>query len=92
MGVGEQGLVPSYPYNYAQIKTILASIQLRYPNTYIQFQTDGPVTSPADVQGDIQTANQFGARSIEWFSNDAVNPSYQSSFQQWQQMINHEYS
>lgn len=92
MGVGEQGLVPSYPYNYAQIKTILASIQLRYPNTYIQFQTDGPVTSPGDVQGDIQTANQFGARSIEWFSNDAVNPSYQSPFQQWQQMVNHKYS
>ena len=91
IGVGEQGLVPNYPSNYAEIKTILTYIQSNYPNTYIQFQTVSDVSGEDAIQGDIQTAYQLGARSIEWYGKDAVNQSYQSDFQQWQQMVDKKY-
>lgn len=91
MGVGQQGLVPHYPTNYAQIKIILPYIQSHYPNTYIQFSTVAPVNSSDEVLGDILTANQYGARSIEWYSNDATNAAYQQLFQQWHQMVENKF-
>ena len=91
IGVGEQGLVPGYPSNYAEIKTILNYIQSNYPNTYIQFQTVAFIRGEGVIQGDIQTAYQLGARSIEWYGKDIVNQSYQSDFQQWQQMVDQKY-
>lgn len=92
MGVGQEGLAPGYPKNYAEIKTILSYIQSHYSSTYIQFQTVALVRGLNEVQGDIDTARQYNARSIEWYANDAADPSYQSQFQQWQQIINNKFT
>jgi hypothetical protein len=82
MGVGQQGLTPG------ENIPVFSYIRLHYPNNYIQFQTIAPVSGSSEVQGDIQTANQYGAQFIEWYSQDATNPAYQSFLQQWQQMVN----
>ncbi len=87
MGVGAQGLVPIPNYPYARLNVIIPYILSHYPNTYIQFQTVAAVSSATDIQGDINTANGYGARSIEWYSQDAINPSCQQYFQRWQQTV-----
>ena len=92
MGVGAQGLVPNYPSNYADIKTIVAYILSHYPQTYIQFQTVVGIPGPRVIQRDIQTASQLGARSIEWYEDDATNPDYQSLFMGWQHMVSQKFT
>lgn len=91
MGVGALGLVPYYPSNYAGIKTIVAYILSHYPQTYIQFQTVVGIPEPRVIQRDIQTASQLGARSIEWYEDDATNPNYQSYFLKWQHMVSQKF-
>lgn len=98
IGVGQQGLMPNYPTDYANIKEILTTIRSRYPSTYIQFQTWQDMNTSATqlpgcdatcvLQGDISTANQLGAQSIEWYSDDDINPAFQPYFTQWQQTVN----
>lgn len=82
MGVGQQGLTPG------EYVPVFSYVRLHYPSAFIQFQPGAPVSGSSTVQGDIQTANQYDAQFIEWYSQDATNPSYQSLLQQWQQMVN----
>ncbi len=89
LGIGSQTLSPGF--TYAQINTIAAYINKNYPGTYIQFQTKTGVNSSSTVQGDIQTAQNYGARSIEWYENVVGNNSYTPLFQQWQQYVNTTY-
>jgi hypothetical protein len=89
IGLGQMGLNPnpSYPAG-GGLDQLISNILAKYPNTYIQFQTVGPVTSAADVQGDIANATQLHGRSIEWYEQDINNLSYQPYFAQWQQTVN----
>lgn len=87
MGVGAQGLSPYFANTHAPINKMLLSIHTHYPNTYIQFQTVAQVTDATEMQQDIQISGQLSAKSIEWYANDIVNPSYQSLLQQWQQTV-----
>lgn len=82
MGIGQQGLRPQSNYPLFQ------SLRSKYPGIYIQFQTVLAINGGKDqVQGDIQAASRNGAQFIEWYSQDATNPSFQSLFAQWQQMV-----
>ena len=81
-GVGQQGLQPGTN------SPLLQSLRVRYPTLYIQYQTIGVVDSYTAVQADIQAAEINGAQSIEWYSPNAVDPTYQSLFVQWQQTVN----
>lgn len=100
MGVGQQGLVPNYPNDYAKIKEILKYITQHYPNTFIQFATVDPISKTVNsacdasciIQGDIQTAEQYRARSIDWWAQDDNDPSFQSYFAQWQQYVVNRYN
>lgn len=85
IGIGQQGLVPDY--TYARIDVICAQVRQRWPSTYIEFQTVGPVSDRVEVLGDIETAQRYGARFIEWYARDAVNASFQPLFQQWQSTV-----
>jgi hypothetical protein len=91
-GVGTQGLVPVPNYSYAQLNVILPTIIQKYPHTFIQFQTVQGVGSSSIIQGDIQTADTYGARAIEWYESDITNPSFQPLFQQWQQKVNSKFA
>lgn len=100
MGVGQQGLAPNYPSDYAKIKEILSYITQHYPGTYIQLAAwsviSKSVTPTCDatcvVQGDIQTAEQYGARSIDWWAQDDTNPAFQPYFAQWQQYVDSKFA
>ena len=91
-GVGAQGLVPVPNYSYAQLNVILPTIIQKYPSTFIQFQTVSEVGSYNGIQGDIQTANNYDARAIEWYESDITNPSFQPLFRQWQQKVNSKFA
>ncbi len=84
-GVGQQGLRPGTH------SPLLQSLRSKYPNIYIQYQTIGVVNSYQAIQADIQAAEANGAQSIEWYSRNAVNPNYQSLFEQWQQTVNNKF-
>jgi len=90
-GVGAQGLVPIPHYSFADLNVILPYIQSHWPNTYIQFQTVAGVGSYSGIQGDIATAHEYGARTIEWYDSDMTNSAFQPLFQQWQQMVDREF-
>jgi hypothetical protein len=81
MGVGQQGLVPGAVYPHLQ------SLRSQYTAMYMQFQTVAPVGDATQLQGDIIAANQDGAQYIEWHTQDAINPAYQSLLAQWQQSV-----
>jgi hypothetical protein len=49
------------------------------------------VNSYEGIQADIQAAERNGAQSIEWYTRNAINPDYQSLFEQWQQTVNNNF-
>ena len=91
-GIGAQGLIPRPDYSFADLNTIMPYVRSHWPNAYIQFQTVTSIGSYSGVQGDIATANAYGARTVEWFDTDMTNPSFQPLFQQWQQMVNSKFA
>ena len=71
--------------------TVMTYIHNNYPDDYLQFQTVTYVSGTSDLQGDIDIANNVGAKTIEWYGKDTIQSAYQPYFQQWQQTINNEY-
>jgi hypothetical protein len=68
IGIGEECLPPGGVGGYADFGTIDTMVRDDWnPDAYIQFQTCGPTTTPADEQSIITAAEGYGARSIEWY-------------------------
>jgi hypothetical protein len=94
MGIGQEGLEGLYTNDYAQFPQIASWVSTHYPRTYIQFQTVADIsgTSSCDavclVQKDIQAAQTYGAKSIEWYSSDDDVKAFQPYFAKWQQYVN----
>lgn len=86
MGVGQEGLVPNYPTDYAMIDEICAYAKAQ--GAYIQFQTVSGISDLATVQGDINTAEQLGGKTIEWYENISNVTSYQPAFANYQTYVN----
>jgi hypothetical protein len=84
-GVGQQGLQPGTD------SPIFQQLRSQYPKMYIQYQTIGVVRSFRGIQADIQAANENGAQFIEWYSQNAVNPNFQSLFVHWQQVVDNKF-
>ena len=82
MGLGQQGLVPGTN------SFLFQSLHTQYPHMYIQYQTISAISGGAtEVQEDIQAADKNRACFIEWYTQDAINTTYQSLLAQWQQMV-----
>jgi hypothetical protein len=96
MGLGSEGLAGRYTNDYSEFPQIDSWVLKNEPNTYIQFQTvaelrDSGTQSCDDVcllGKDIQAAEAYGARSIEWYSSDDLYQPFQSDFANWQQYVN----
>ncbi|HEV3212006.1 MAG TPA: hypothetical protein VGZ03_01280 [Acidimicrobiales bacterium] len=96
IGIGQEGLHGPYADDYARFNEIVAYVQRRFPRTYIQFQTVAEVSNKGTsacsaaclVQRDVQAAEHYHARSIEWYATDDTNPSFQPYLAQWQQDVN----
>jgi hypothetical protein len=68
IGIGQECLSPGGFGSYADFGTIDTMVRDDWnPDAYIQFQTCGPTTTAADEQGIITAAENYGARSIEWY-------------------------
>jgi hypothetical protein len=95
MGIGQQGLDGMYTNDYAKFNEIAAYVRKHHPTAYIQFQTVAAVSSRGTsaciatclFQKDVQAAEHFHARSIEWYSADDTVPSFQSYLALWQQHV-----
>jgi hypothetical protein len=95
MGLGQEGLEGLFTNDYAEFPQIATWVQKHYPHTYIQFQTfanlSSSSTSSCDsvclVQKDIQAAETYGGRSIEWYSSDDDYKPFQPYFAKWQQYV-----
>jgi hypothetical protein len=86
MGLGQQGLEPGSD------SFVLQSLRAQYPKMFIQYQTISAIGGGAhEVQRDIQAADRNGACFIEWYMRDAINPTYQAIFAQWQHMVDSKY-
>jgi hypothetical protein len=95
MGIGQQGLDGLYTDDYAKFNEIATYVHRHYPSAYIQFQTVAQVSNKGTpacgatclVQKDVQAAEHYHARSIEWYSADDANASFQPYLAQWQQHV-----
>src|SRR5579875_2384526 len=85
MGLGALGLRPNFGTGPAQIRPIMAYVRSHYPHTYIQFQTFVAVHDADEMAQDIEIAKELGGKTIEWYSEDVVNPAYQNLLSQWAQ-------
>jgi hypothetical protein len=86
IGIGAECLKPGGMGNYADFPTIEGWIRDSHPNTYIQFQTCGPTGDVSEEQGIITAAEDYGAKSIEWYESTIVSPpseSAMSAYQTW---------
>ena len=96
IGIGQQGLAGAYTKDYAKFNEIDAYVHRHFPHAYIQFQTVAEVSNKGTstcsaaclVQEDVQAAERYHARSIEWYSADDANPSFQSQFARWHRHVN----
>ena len=96
MGIGQQGLAGIYTKDYAKFNEIAAYVHRHYPTTYIQFQTVAAVSNMGTsacsaaclFQKDVQAGEHYHARSIEWYTTDDTNPSFQPYLALWQQYVN----
>jgi len=96
IGIGQQGLDGIYTKDYAKFNEIAAYVYRHYPKTYIQFQTVAEVSNKGTsacsaaclFQQDVRAAEHYHARSIEWYSADDVNPSFQPYLARWQLFVN----
>jgi hypothetical protein len=72
IGVGEECLPPE-GLNSA-FTSILSWVRANHPGTYIQFQACGPTATASDELGIIQAAEDYGAKTIEWYESSIVSP------------------
>jgi len=88
-GVGEECLpAGSFSHDYADMNQITAWVHKNYPNAYIQFQTCGVMSGPAEVAGVISDAKSHWARSIEWYEKGITTSSYLSEYVAYQGWVN----
>ena len=88
-GVGEECIpASSFHHDYADINEITAWVHKNYPNAYIQFQTCGVMSGPAEVAGVISDAESHWGRSIEWYEKGITTSSYQSEYVAYQRWVN----
>ena len=95
IGIGQQGLQGTYSQDYAKVNEIVAYVHRHFPSTYVQFQTVADLSNKGTsacsaaclVERDVQAARRYHARSIEWYSSDDSNPSFQPYLAQWQKDV-----
>jgi hypothetical protein len=46
-----------------------------YPSAYVEFQSEDGLSS-SGVSQSIATAESYGARSIEWYEDEAISPTF----------------
>jgi LysM domain-containing protein len=80
-GLSQDNLPPGGYGNpgYADFGTISGYMKAHEPNAYVQFQSENGLSS-SGVSQSIATAESYGARSIEWYENEAVNSAFNSIF------------
>jgi hypothetical protein len=96
MGIGQQGLDGFYTRDYAKFNEIVAYVHRHHPRAYIQFQTVAEVSNKGTsacsavclVHEDVQAAEHYHARSIEWYSVDDANSAFQLDLARWQKYVN----
>jgi len=81
LGVGSQALLPKF--TYAESNVIIPYVRQHWPGTFIEMQPTAAVTGLTQLQGEAQTAYCYGANLIEWYAQDASNPSYATTIRSW---------
>jgi hypothetical protein len=88
IGIGEECLAPGGLGGYADFGTIDTLVRDNNPHAYIQFQTCGQTTTASEEQGIIDAAEDYGAKSIEWYENTIVNPPSAPDMTAYQTWVN----
>jgi hypothetical protein len=76
IGIGSEGLPPGgIRPTYADWENLLPMVFANNPDVYLQFQTLGPTTKATDEAGIITAAEDYGAKSIEWYQSTFLQGS-----------------
>jgi hypothetical protein len=62
---------------------IAAWMHEHYPGNYIQFQS-GNNLDQSQVAQSVRTAEAYGADSVEWYEDEAVNGNFQTALDGYQ--------
>lgn len=88
-GLSQDGYNGSYGNpGYADFGTISTYMLNNYPNTYLQFQTETSGITSSTETADINAAEGYKARTIEWYESDILNPPSQSAMTNYQTWVN----
>ena len=76
-GLGQENLPPGGFGNpgYADFGAISMYMKAYYPSAYVEFQSEDGLSS-SGVSQSIATAESYGARSIEWYEDEAISPTF----------------
>jgi hypothetical protein len=97
IGIGSEGLRPGgIRPTYADWGKLLPMVFANNPDVYLQFQTLQPTTTAANEAGLITAAEDYGAKSIEWYestflqgSGHKIGPPSSQDMTQYQTWVNH---